>query len=209
MSATRPDLRVGDAERESTATALREHYAQGRLSTDELNDRLDAAFSATTYGQLDRVTQDLPHIQPVPAAPPPEAPVARPRSGRLAARAATALVTVALLLFVVAVVGHGANHLPRTIVTLVIAMLILRALIFRAFGRRHFQHPHPEHWHHHHPAALGTEDDDDRFDRFDHLDRMSRRRHEHHHGHHHSRNGRGYSYSYRYEYNYEHPRDSR
>ena len=207
MAATRPDLRVGDAERDSTATALREHYAQGRLSTDELNERLDAAFSATTHGQLDQVTDDLPNIQPAPSAPPPPAAFPQRRLGAGVARAVAALVTVVALLAVVTVALHGGAHVPRNIVTLVIALLILRALVGRAFGHqhRHHQHPHPEHWHHH-TGAFSSEDDDDRFDRFD---RSSRRRHEHHHEHHHSRSGRGSNYSYRYDYSYEHPRDSR
>jgi Domain of unknown function (DUF1707) len=211
MAATRPDLRVGDAERDSTATALREHYAQGRLSTDELNERLDAAFSATTHGQLEQVTDDLPHIQPAPAAPPPEVAVPGRRPGRLAARAVTALVTVVALLAVVAIANRGGVHVPRNIATLVIALLILRALVGRAFGHQH-QHHHHQHWDHRADAFSSEDDgDDDRFDRFDQsdrFDRSGRRRHEHHHEHH-SRSGHGYRYSYRYEYKYEHPRDSR
>jgi uncharacterized membrane protein len=203
MAATRPDLRVGDAERESTATALREHYAQGRLSTDELNERLDAAFSATTHGQLDRVTDDLPNIQPAPSAPPPP-PAAVPRRplGAGVARAVAALVTVVALLAVVTVALHGGAHVPRNIFTLVIALLILRGLVGRAFGHQHRHHQHPhQHWDSH--AAVDSSDDDDRYDR------ASRRRHEHHHEHHRSQSGRGYHYSYRYEYDDQHPRDPR
>jgi hypothetical protein len=197
MAATRPDLRVGDAERESTATALREHYAVGRLSTDELNERLDAAFSATTHGQLEQVTHDLPHIQLAPAVPPPAVPSRR--AGAAVARAVAALVTVVALLAVVSVALHGGAHVPRNIATLVIALLILRGLVGRAFGH---QHHHHQHWDHR-ADADSSEDDDDRFDR------SSPRRHEHHHDHQQSRSGHGYKYSYRYEYNYEHPRDSR
>jgi hypothetical protein len=197
MAATRPDLRVGDAERESTATALREHYAQGRLSTDELNERLDAAFSATTHGQLERVTDDLPHIQPAPAAAPPPAAVPQRRTGAAVARAVTALVTVAALLAVVAIAKHGGVHLPRNIATLIIALLILRGLVGRAFGHRHQHHEHGDH----HATRYSSDDDGDD-------DRFSRRRDEHHHEHH-SRHGHGHGYSYRYDYNYEHPGDSR
>jgi Domain of unknown function (DUF1707) len=59
---TRPDLRIGDADREAAAASLREHYAQGRLTLEEFNQRLDAAFAATTQSQLLRVTGDLPHV---------------------------------------------------------------------------------------------------------------------------------------------------
>ncbi len=34
-----PNMRVGDAEREAVASQLREHYADGRLTLDELNER--------------------------------------------------------------------------------------------------------------------------------------------------------------------------
>jgi Domain of unknown function (DUF1707) len=57
---TGPDLRIGDADREAAATHLREHYAQGRLSLDEFNQRLDAAFAAKTQQQLHALTADLP-----------------------------------------------------------------------------------------------------------------------------------------------------
>jgi Domain of unknown function (DUF1707)/Winged helix DNA-binding domain len=56
----RPDLRVGDADRDATAAALGEHFARGRLTLDELDARLGAAFTAVTQGELSRATCDLP-----------------------------------------------------------------------------------------------------------------------------------------------------
>ena len=53
-------LRIGDAERDAAAADLGEHYAAGRLTLDELNERLDAVFSARTFGQLNRIMADLP-----------------------------------------------------------------------------------------------------------------------------------------------------
>jgi hypothetical protein len=58
--ATGPNIRVGDAEREAVAAQLREHYGVGRLTLDELNERLDQTFAAKTAGQLSAVTTDLP-----------------------------------------------------------------------------------------------------------------------------------------------------
>jgi hypothetical protein len=60
-------LRVGDAEREAVAAELREHYAQGRLTIEDFNRRLDAAFAARTRGDLDALIQDLPHARPAGA----------------------------------------------------------------------------------------------------------------------------------------------
>jgi len=53
-------LRIGDAERDAAAADLGEHYAAGRLSLDELNERLDSVFSSKTLGQLTRIMADLP-----------------------------------------------------------------------------------------------------------------------------------------------------
>ncbi len=70
--ATGPDLRIGDAEREAAAAELREHYAQGRLTLEEFNQRVDAAFKATTQRDLNLITSDLPHAT-APSAPLPVA----------------------------------------------------------------------------------------------------------------------------------------
>lgn len=56
-----PGFRIGDAEREAAATRLREHYAQGRLTLEEFQQRLDAAFAAKTNVDLAKVNADLPH----------------------------------------------------------------------------------------------------------------------------------------------------
>jgi hypothetical protein len=65
--ASGPDLRIGDAERDVTTRQLRECFAQGRLTMDEFNDRLGKALAATTQGELDHLTQDLPPTRPSPA----------------------------------------------------------------------------------------------------------------------------------------------
>ena len=58
------NVRVSDAERDAVAAQLREHYAQGRLSLDELNERLDRAFASRTRADLHAVTSDLPYTPP-------------------------------------------------------------------------------------------------------------------------------------------------
>lgn len=54
------DLRIGDAEREKTMADLREHFAQGRLDREELDQRLDRTLGARTARDLAQVTADLP-----------------------------------------------------------------------------------------------------------------------------------------------------
>jgi hypothetical protein len=53
---------VGDADRDATATQLREHYAAGRLTLDELNERLEQTFTARTGTDLNAVMRDLPSL---------------------------------------------------------------------------------------------------------------------------------------------------
>lgn len=60
--ATQPSLRIGDRERDAVAAELQEHYARGRLTLEEFNQRLDAVFAAKTQGELSRITADLPHV---------------------------------------------------------------------------------------------------------------------------------------------------
>jgi hypothetical protein len=54
------DLRVSDEERERVAGALREHCAEGRLTLEELSERLDEAYRARTGGELEMVLRELP-----------------------------------------------------------------------------------------------------------------------------------------------------
>jgi Domain of unknown function (DUF1707) len=59
-TAMRDDLRVSDADRDRAAAQLGHHFAVGRLTHSELDDRLGAALTATTARDLKRVLADLP-----------------------------------------------------------------------------------------------------------------------------------------------------
>jgi len=66
-------IRVSDADRDRATARLREHFAEGRLSQDELDERISAALNAKTFGDLRPVMADLPEPAPAPlrAAPGP------------------------------------------------------------------------------------------------------------------------------------------
>lgn len=64
MTTTPETLRASDHEREHTAALLREHCQGGRLSIDELSERLSGAFVARTHGELDALLSDLPAHRP-------------------------------------------------------------------------------------------------------------------------------------------------
>ncbi|WP_072687222.1 DUF1707 SHOCT-like domain-containing protein [Rhodococcus marinonascens] len=55
-----PEIRIGTAEREKSLNLLSEHFAAGRLTVPEFDERSLAVTSATTRGGLDRVFADLP-----------------------------------------------------------------------------------------------------------------------------------------------------
>lgn len=53
-------MRVADADRERLAGELREHMVAGRLSEEELEERVALAYSAKTQADLDALRADLP-----------------------------------------------------------------------------------------------------------------------------------------------------
>lgn len=53
-------LRVADAEREQLIDELREHAGAGRLTPEELEERVGRAYSASTRADLDALRADLP-----------------------------------------------------------------------------------------------------------------------------------------------------
>ncbi len=54
------NLRASDADRERVAEVLRQAAGDGRLTMEELDERLDAVYAAKTYAELVPITHDLP-----------------------------------------------------------------------------------------------------------------------------------------------------
>jgi Domain of unknown function (DUF1707) len=77
-------LRAADADRDRTAEMLRRAAAEGRITFDELDERIGQAYAAKTFADLQALTSDLPGPgvrAPAPAAPryqPPEVPAGTP-----------------------------------------------------------------------------------------------------------------------------------
>ena len=75
------DLRIGDAERDAAMAQLRDHFVAGRLTFDELTDRIDLALAAKTQGHIDGLLADLPRppraARRVPAQPVPDSDAGR------------------------------------------------------------------------------------------------------------------------------------
>jgi DUF1707 SHOCT-like domain len=54
-----PELRASDGERERAADLLREAMASGRLSVDELEERMRLVFGVKTHAELERLVDDV------------------------------------------------------------------------------------------------------------------------------------------------------
>lgn len=154
--ATGYNVRVGDADRDATATQLREHYADGRLTLEELNERLDQTFAAKTKADLNTVMRDLPQTVPPGSGaygqtgwqPGWQGPMAtRPTdyrrdqgAGQGSRRPFTVfaplmgLVWVFVILGAVSLFGLGGGDRPLAIVLFIAALALFRRLF--GFGRR-------------------------------------------------------------------------
>lgn len=116
-------LRIGDAERERAAAALGEHYAQGRLTTEEHAERLDRVWAARTHADLGPLFRDLPGGAPgMPGRP---EPTHRPTYGSAGLRpwrrgVPTPVVVVLTVLLVLTVL----THLPLILAGLVVLFFV-------------------------------------------------------------------------------------
>ena len=125
-----PDLLVSDADRARVVGELRDHYEAGRLTLEELQERLDEAHAARTESQLGHVLRQLP---------PAKLPSVHLRDTRWRSLALQyALVNVIAILIWGFSDGPHDNFWPKW-VFLVTLILFVR----RAFGHRHRALPPP------------------------------------------------------------------
>jgi hypothetical protein len=75
--------RASDAEREAVVARLRHAAGEGRLTVEELAERVDAAYAARTQAELEPLTADLPAVPAYPAAGAPGAPAPAARGSSL------------------------------------------------------------------------------------------------------------------------------
>ena len=148
-------IRISDSDRDRAAAQLRDYYAEGRLTTEELDERVTAALQAQTAGDLRRLMADLP--RPVPAAGGPGAPSygapgygaraygAPPWAGRNRRRRGPRLLPILLLLFIAAILLPGGWVFFALLKVFLLFWLLVAlaglvaGLVFRHRARRFFR----------------------------------------------------------------------
>jgi hypothetical protein len=135
-------MRVSDADRERVTARLRDHFAEGRLTRDELDERVSAALNAKTVGDLRRLMTDLPGDSPV--APPVPVMTHGPvlvRHHRHGPR----LLPLALLLLLAAVLIPGGGWLVLGLFQIVLVLALVAGLT-ALFAAARFRRRMRRHW---------------------------------------------------------------
>jgi hypothetical protein len=109
------DLRVSDAERERAVERLRAAAGEGRLATEELEDRISEALGARTHGDLEKLLADLPGPKlPAPRQTRPPAPKPDPQQRRdLLARQTVGFVTPNIVCIAIWAATGAPNFWPK------------------------------------------------------------------------------------------------
>ena len=85
-------LRAGHADREDVIETLKNAFVHGRLTKDELNQRVGQALAARTYADLAALTADTPSAPAAAGSARPPAPARRRPLARAAAKSGTCLI---------------------------------------------------------------------------------------------------------------------
>ncbi len=138
-------IRVSDADRERVTARLRDHYAEGRLTESELDERVSAALSAKTFGDLRQLMVDLPGPAPVPPQQSQQPP--RPQVGGppwvVYRRGPRLLPLILLVLLAALVFSGGGGWMLAGIFHLILLFWLFTAvagLLFGVFRRRARRH---------------------------------------------------------------------
>jgi len=144
-------IRISDADRDRVTARLQHHFAEGRLTREELDERVSATLNAKTFGDLHGVMADLP--EPNPAAPregqsPPRTEQAGPWGGPrwMFRRRGPRLLPLVLLALLVVVVAPSGGWLLVAFLKVILVFWLLACLagivvagLFRRRMRRYWR----------------------------------------------------------------------
>ena len=136
-------IRISDADRERVTARLRDHFAEGRLSSEELDERISAALSAKTFGDLRHIMADLPEPAPVPVPSLGSAPWAGRRGPAI--RRGPRVLPLALFALFATLLIPGAGWVLFAFFQLVL-MLWLVACLAGIFAVARFRRPSRRQW---------------------------------------------------------------
>ena len=132
-----PSIRASDADRERIVEILRQHTAEGRITADEFEDRMAAAYGAKTVGALAELTTDLPVDLAEHSRRKAElAKQARPRKpvSRKIREEFSGLASLGVVLTVVWVISGGGYFWPAWPLGIIGALMV--AGMIQAWGKR-------------------------------------------------------------------------
>jgi hypothetical protein len=131
---TYSELRASDAERERVVAFLREHALLGRLTDDELEDRIGLAYASVTVGDLEKLIADLPRANqpsPRPAMSRPSAPArATARRQHRQAGPPPALIGIGIGALLLSGVGIGLLGLVVAVGVALLAAVFALSVVF-------------------------------------------------------------------------------
>ena len=122
-------VRIGDAERDRAISALSDHFAAGRLTREELDERVDRAMQARFDADLRPLFADLPRAEP-------PAPVQRGPAYAYPSGVAVAVATLFWLLPMLMVVGVLAAVLTGA--PWLLWGLLWVVILMKIFGHRRY-----------------------------------------------------------------------
>jgi hypothetical protein len=165
------NIRISDAEREHIVEQLREHYAAGRLTSEELDERVTTALNAKTYGDLRTLMTDLPEPETA-GAPGATGPMGGPglsgtgwpggqsppwfAGGRpiVAYRRGPRILPLVLIAFIVAMAVPGAGFVAFVFLKMALLFFLVVCVMgifagarFRRRARRYWQSGADSPWH--------------------------------------------------------------
>lgn len=156
-------IRVSDADRERVTSRLREHYAEGRLTSDELDERVTAALSAKTFGDLRSIMADLPDPEFGPQqAPPPAMPPWGPRSTIVMQRPRILPLVLLALFVAIAIPSAGVMFVAffKILLVLGLALFVATAVAAARVRRKVHRHWRSGYWHSAHGDHWNSADGD-------------------------------------------------